>query len=129
MQYLYNTKESGYCYRVVPVGCLKKPYELKECPRDIADLDWPESKKQKENQDLWDWTSEINSADWTICHVRIAHRIPIVICDHLIQGMTLSNNNNIIETSCKYIIFYNYRRRAMLTFCFTDQAKLPIQVG
>ena len=87
---LCNTKESGYCYRAVPVGCLKKPYELKECPRDIADLDWPESKKQKEDQDLWDWTSEVNSADWTISHVQITHRIPVVICDHLIQGMTLS---------------------------------------
>ena len=63
---------------------------MKECPRDIADLDWPESKKQKENQDLWDWISEINSADWTICHVQVAHKIPIVIYDHLIQGMTLS---------------------------------------
>lgn len=84
-----NIKGRGYCYRAVPVGCLQKPYELKECPRDIADLDWPESKKLKENQDLMDWTSEINSADWTICHVRIAHRIPIVICDYLIQGTTL----------------------------------------
>ena len=91
---------NGYCYRAVPVGCLQKHYELKECPRDIADLDWPESKKKKENQDLWDWTSEINSADWTICHVRIAHRIPVVICDYLIQGMTLSDYN-IIEISRK----------------------------
>lgn len=80
-------KGSGYCFRVAPIGCLQKPYELKECPRDInAGLDWPKSKEQKEGQTTREWSSEINSAKWTLCHVQIAHRIPVVICDHLIEG-------------------------------------------
>jgi hypothetical protein len=97
---------------------------LKECPRDIADLDWPESKKIKEDQELGDWMSEINSADWTICHVRVAHRIPVVICDHLIQGTTLldhiiikmSGILQLQEESHAYFLFRRSSQAAHITW-------------
>ena len=71
----------------MPIGCLKEPYELKKCPESIDDLDWPENLKKKEDQSLFEWGSQVNSADWPICHVRVTHRIPVVICDHLFKGI------------------------------------------
>ena len=80
---------SGLCYRVAPIGCLQEPYELKKCPtEDIADLDWPESKKIKEGQEIREWAAEINSAEMTICHVKMVMiKYPVVICDYLIKGI------------------------------------------
>ena len=112
---------------MAPIGCVQEPYELKACPTDITDLDWPKSKELTQDQEMWDWASEINSAEWTLCHVQIAHKIPVVICDHLIKGM-LHVMSNFVKASCTGMYgFCNYRRRAMFTLCDgIDQAKVPL---
>lgn len=91
---------------MAPIGCVQEPYELKGCPTEITDLDWPRSKELKQDQEMWDWASEINSAEWTLCHVQIAHKIPVVICDHLIKGM-LHVMSNFVKASCTgmYMVF------------------------